>query len=157
MNARRTALAVLVASAFIAPAAAQAAASSGSGCAPGSPQASLSHDFVVSASSNVRNVKAGNSWLSHVVIERRVGSTRAPAGGVQVELALRMADGHLAAAYGSTDQLGRLSIDLRIPASAAAGYATAIWSASEQIDVPCGPRVHSHGSRTQAKAVRISR
>ena len=154
MNARLTALAAILTVGIAAPVAAQAS-SPRSGCTPGA--ALLSHSFGVAASSDVRNVKAGNDWLSSVVVERKVGSATSPGAGVQVELALRFADGHLASTTGRTDSLGRVSLDLTVPAKAAAGFASATWTAVERVDTPCGPQVDSYGDYTIAKAVRIVR
>ena len=153
MNARLTALAAIITVGIAAPMAAQAGTSSAPRCG----SIDQSHDFLVSASSEVRNVKAGNHWTSTAVVQREVASQTTPAAQVAVTLAVRTADGHWTTTTAQTDALGRATLDIAIPRGAKAGFATAQWSATEQIDAPCGPRVDTYGEYTIAKAVRVIR
>jgi hypothetical protein len=155
MTARRAAFAVLVTAGLAAPGLAHAASASAPGCGTGVNQ--LSHDFVVGASSDTRNVKAGGHWVSDLMVDRKVQQAQAPAADVSVTVTLRLSDGHLVTSAGRTDSLGRARLDVAIPRTAAAGYASVTWSASEQIDAPCGPRVDTYGERSAARAVRITR
>jgi hypothetical protein len=155
MTARRAAFAVLVTAGLAAPGLAHAAQASTPGCGTGATQ--LRSDFVVGASSDTRNVKAGGQWASDLMVSRKVQQALVPASDVSVTVTLRLSDGHLVSGEGRTDSLGRARLDLAIPRTAAAGYASVIWSASEQIDAPCGPRVDTYGEHSAARAVRITR
>ena len=155
MSARRAAVAVLVTAGLSAPGLAQAAHAGTPGCA--SEDMRLGSDFVVGASSDSRNVRAGGHWVSDMVVTREVLHQQAPAADVAVTITLRLADGHLVTSDARTDSLGRARFDVTIPTGAAAGPASVLWAASEEIDPPCGPRVDTYGERWMAQGVRVIR
>lgn len=155
MTARRAALAVLVATAVLGPSVAWATDVRSDPCAP--PHLDASHGFNVAASSPHRTVVRGQSWLSTVVVERRVGGASVPASHVFVALDLHLSDGRWVSTTGRTDGAGRYSFALSVPRNAALGPADALWSAVESAKVPCGPRVHSYGEVDRAQAVRVTR
>lgn len=153
MNARLTALAAIVTVGLAAPVAAHAGADSNPRCGAVGQRS----DFLVNASSDVRNVKAGGHWVSTAVVQRRVANQTAPASHVSVTLSVRTADGNWTIASAQTDAMGWATLDLTVPKKAKAGFARAQWAAVEEIDPPCGPRFDTYGEFTIAKAVRVVR